>query len=170
MSTTRAQGVLGDELANLGIGLLTGAAALALLLRAAGAVAAWATGIPQPAGGPEAGLAVLLVPGDPSAALDAPGLHPVAFWITTTVLCGAAVTVAVWLWRMLHDTGRAANTDPHRIPGIATRTDVKRAASQTALMKRVAHLRPSLSDAGPTDAGYLLGRSRGTNVWASVED
>src|SRR5690606_27352784 len=80
MSTTRAQGTLGDELTNLGIALLIGAAAFALLLRAAGTVAAWATGIAQPASGPESGLSVLLNPGNPSAALHAPGLNPFAYW------------------------------------------------------------------------------------------
>ncbi|RXZ68081.1 type IV secretory system conjugative DNA transfer family protein [Agromyces albus] len=170
MSTTRAQGTIGDELANLGIALLIGAVILAMLLRAAGAAAAWATGTSQPAGGPEAGLAVLLNPGDPSAALDAPGLHPVAFWITAAILIGAAAVAVVWVWRMLRDTSRTTKTDPRHIAGIATRSDVTRAASRTALMKRAAHLRPSTTDARPTDVGYLLGRSRGISVWASVED
>ena len=70
MNTTRT-GTLGDEFANLGIALLIGAAGFALLLRLAGTIATWAMGLPQPAGGPEAGLAVLLNPGDPASALSA---------------------------------------------------------------------------------------------------
>ncbi|MGU7875807.1 type IV secretory system conjugative DNA transfer family protein, partial [Escherichia coli] len=31
-------------------------------------------------------------------------------------------------------------------------------------------LRPSVSDPKPADVGYLLGRSHGRQVWASVED
>lgn len=41
MTTQRPQTDLGDELTNLGIGLLIGAAVLALLFRRAGAVTAW---------------------------------------------------------------------------------------------------------------------------------
>jgi len=170
MSTPRAQAALGDELANLGIGILIGAALLAVLLRAAGTVAAWTIGIAQPSGGPGTGLAVLLDPGNPSAALQAPGLHPVAYWLTTIVLLGAVGAVGIWLWRMFRASGRSTNLDPSRIPGIATRADVLRAASPTALMRRATHLRPSLSNATPSDVGYQIGHSRGTTVWASVED
>lgn len=56
MSTPRPAGSLGDELTNLGIGLLVAAAALAAILRRAGSVAAWISGADQPAGGVEAGL------------------------------------------------------------------------------------------------------------------
>lgn len=169
MTATRT-GTLGDEFANLGIALLIGATGLALLLRVAGTIAAWATSLPQPAGGPETGLAVLLNPADPSAALDAPGLQPVAYWLTAVVLITIAVAAAVWVWRVLRSTSRTRKLDPHRIAGIATRSEVTRAASRSALMKRAAHLRPSLTDARPTDVGYALGHARGTTVWASVED
>jgi len=170
MGTPRPQAALGDELANLGIGILIGTTALALLLRAAGSVAAWATGIAQPAGGPETGLAVLVDPGSPSAAMQAPGLHPVAYWLTAILLLGAAGAAGIWMWRMLRDTGHTTKLDPSRIPGIATRADVHRAASTKALIRRAAHLRPSITSARPTDVGYRIGHSRGTNVWASVED
>ena len=86
MSTPRPAGSLGDELTNLGIGLLVAAAALAAILRGAGSVAAWISGADQPAGGVEAGLGVLLDPLDPAVPLDAPGLNAVAYWITAAVL------------------------------------------------------------------------------------
>jgi len=170
MTAPRPHAALGDELANLGIGLLISTAGFALLLRASGAVAAWATNIRQPAGGPTTGVAVLLDPGHPSAALQAPGLNPVAYWLTTTVLLVLAVAAALWLWRMFRGVGRTAKVDPHRILGIATSSEVSRAASHSALMKRAAHLRPSVTNAGPSDVGYRIGRSRKTTVWASVED
>ena len=50
---------------------------IALALRAAGSVAAFLTGTPQPDVGAAAGLAVLFNPGDPASALAADGLHPV---------------------------------------------------------------------------------------------
>jgi type IV secretion system protein VirD4 len=170
MSTSSRQRTLGDELANLGIGLLVGVAILALVLRGAGSVAAWATGIAQPTGGAETGLTILLNPGNPSAAMRAPGLNPVAYWLTVTVSLAALGAAGVWLWRLFHDTSHVRIVDPHRIPGIATRADLKRTASRTALVRRAAHLRPSLAGAAPTDLGYLIGRSRHISVWASVED
>ena len=94
MSSQRPQSSLGDELANLGIILLILAGALALVLRSAASVAAWVTGIAQPAGGPETGLAVLLKPGDPAAALQSPGLNPVAYWLVAILLLGLTLTAA----------------------------------------------------------------------------
>ncbi|MET0860353.1 MAG: TraM recognition domain-containing protein [Microbacterium sp.] len=170
MGAPRPQATLGDELANLGVALLIGAAVLAVLMRGAGTVAAWVTGAALPAGGPETGLTVFFYPGNPSDALHAPGLHPIAYWLTVIVLLGCSGAAGIWLWRVLRDTGRKTMVDPYRIPGIATRTDVLRAASQKALLRRAAHLRPSLSNAKPSDIGYPIGRSRGTTIWASVED
>ncbi|MDN5715712.1 MAG: type IV secretory system conjugative DNA transfer family protein, partial [Janibacter sp.] len=170
MSTPRPAGSLGDELSNLGIALLIGAALLAGILRGAGSVAAWITGTAQPAGGIEAGLSVLLNPGDPARALDAPGLNVVAYWTAAAVLILTASTAGWWLWRVLRDHGRQVKTDPYRIAGIATRTDVSKAASETALLRRARHLRASLDKPRPTDVGYRIGTSRGHGVWASVED
>ncbi|WP_105034197.1 hypothetical protein [Cryobacterium aureum] len=170
MSTRRPQASIGDELSNLGIGLLVCAAVLTLLLRAAGAVAAWATGIARPVGGPESRLAVLLDPGNPAAVLQAPGLNRFAFWVTAILLVGLASAAAFWLWRIFRGAVVTTTVDSHRIAGIATRTEVARAVSKTAILKRAAHLRPSLIKAGPTDIGYQIGRSGNTAVWASVED
>ena len=170
MSAQRPQASLGDELSNLGIALLICAALLALMLRAAGAIAAWATGSAQPVGGPATGLAVLLDPDDPAAALQAPGLNPFVYWVTTILLLGLASAAGFWLWRIFRGAGLTAKVDPQRIAGIATRAEVTRAASKAAIMKRAAHLRPSLTKAGPTDIGYRIGRSGNTTVWASIED
>jgi type IV secretory pathway TraG/TraD family ATPase VirD4 len=170
MSTPRPAGSLGDELSNLGIGLLIAAAILAGILRGAGSLAAWITGVDQPAGGVEAGLGVLLNPGDPAVPLGAPGLGAVAYWITAAVLILTAGALGWWAWRLLRDHGRQTKTDPYRIAGIATRTEVARAASEKALLRRAGHLRPSLARPRPEDVGYRIGTSRGTGVWASVED
>lgn len=169
-SAPRPAGSFGDELSNLGIGLLIAAAILAGILRGAGSVAAWITGTSQPTGGVEAGLGVLLNPGDPAEALDAPGLNAIAYWTTAAVLIVAAGALGWWAWRLLRDQGRQAETDPYRIAGIATRGEVARAASPKALLHRAEHLRPSLDRPRPEDVGYRIGISRGTGVWASVED
>ncbi|MBO1902824.1 TraM recognition domain-containing protein [Leucobacter weissii] len=170
MSTPRPTGSLGDELTNLGIGLLMAAAVLAAILRGAGSVASWITGAAQPSGGIEAGLGVLLHPADPATALGAPGLNVVAYWITAGLLIIAAGLAGWWVWLALREHGRQVKVDPYRIAGIATRGDIDKNASEAALLRRAGHLRPSLSKARPQDVGYRIGTSRGRAVWASVED
>ena len=170
MSTPRQGGALGDELANLGIIALIAAAALAVILRFAGTITAWATGAAQPTGGIEAGLGVLLHPGDPGSALGADGLNPVAYWVVAGVLILAVGSAGWWVWRFFREQSRQTKIDPYRIVGIATRADVTTAASEKALLRRAGQLRPSIEQPVVTDVGYLLGASRGVNVWASVED
>ncbi|MBD8053557.1 type IV secretory system conjugative DNA transfer family protein [Rhodococcus ruber] len=170
MSTPRPAGSFGNELSNLGIGHLIAAAVLAGLLRGAGSLAAWITGVDQPASGIEAGLGVLLNPADPAVPLDAPGLGAVAYWITAAVLILTTGALGWWAWRLLRDHGGQTKTDPYRIAGIATPAEVGKAASEKALLRRAAHLRPSLARPRPEEVGYRIGTSRGTGVWASVED
>lgn len=170
MSAPSQKGMPGDELANVGIVLLLSGAAVALLLRAAGSVAAWATSIPQPTAGVEGALSVLLRPGDPGEALGTPSLNAVAYWVAAAALVAAALALGLVGWRMLRGVGHSTRTDPYRIVGIATRWEVAHAASRAALMRRARHLRPSLSKPTAADVGYRVGVSRGEDVWASVED
>ncbi|NNM48303.1 type IV secretory system conjugative DNA transfer family protein [Knoellia koreensis] len=170
MSTPRQGGALGDELANLGIIALIAAAVLAVILRVAGTITAWVTGIAQPAGGIEAGLGVLLHPADPGSALGADGLNPVAYWVVAGALIVAVGSAGWWVWRFFREHARQTKVDPYRIVGIATRTDVTTAASEKALLRRAGQLRPSIQQPAVTDVGYLLGASRNVGVWASVED
>ena len=161
---------MSDGLANLGIGLLIAAAGLAAILRVAGTVAAVLTGTPQPQAGITAGLTVLLNPADPAAPLEADGLNSIAYWITTTLLIVVLGAGVWWVWTKVRHHSQSVQTDPRRLQGIATSGEVSRVASDTALIKRAGTLRPSLDAPKPSDVGYLLGRSRGKRVWASVED
>ena len=68
------------------------------------------------------------------------------------------------------DSGTATTRDPRRLAGVATARDVAQSASKKALLARGRTLRPSLDRPRAADVGYLLGRSRGQDVWASVED
>lgn len=170
MNTPRPNGSLGDELTNFGIGALVAAALLATILRGAGSLTAWITGSPQPAGGVETGLGVILHPLDPATPLEAPGLNVVVYWIVAALLVAAAGIAGWWVWRLVREQGRQTKADPYRIAGIAIRADVARHASAKALQRRGGQLRPSLERPAPADIGYLLGSSRGPGVWASVED
>ncbi len=166
----RQAGGMGDELTNAALIGLIGMFGIALVLRAAGSVAALLTSTPQPDAGAAAGLAVLFNPGDPATALGADGLNPLVYWLVSTTLLGGLAAGIVWVWIVLRRHTRKTETDPHRLAGIATSHEVKTAASAKALLHRATTLRPSLESPAPQDVGYLLGASRGTKVWASVED
>ncbi|WP_119296319.1 TraM recognition domain-containing protein [Brevibacterium casei] len=170
MTGQRQTGSMGDELTNAAIIALIGAFGTALILRAAGSVAAFLTGTPQPAAGPASGLGVLFNPTDPATALDAEGLNTVAYWITTALLLAGLAAAGMWVWMRLRRHSRKVETDPRRLAGTATAHEVTQTASDKALLRRAATLRPSLDRPTPSDVGYLLGRSRGRQVWASVED
>ena len=166
----RQAGGMGDELTNAALVGLIGMFGIALVLRAAGSVTSFLTGLPQPDAGPVAGLGVLFNPADPATALSAEGLNPILYWLVSAVMLGGLAAGIVWVWIMLRHHTRKAETDPHRLAGIATSHEVKTAVSAKALLHRAATLRPSLESPAPQDVGYLLGASRGTKVWASVED
>ena len=159
-----------DELVNLGLILIGAVAALAGILWSAGAAAGWLTGTGLPNSGLEGGFRVLANPGNPAHALDAPGLSTVLYWLVLVVMV-ALLAVAVWCsWRLIADTRHKTSRDPRRLAGVATSRDVAASASEHALLARGHTLRPSLAKPKAVDVGYLLGRSRGKGVWASVED
>lgn len=159
-----------DDLVNLaliGIGALF---ALAATLRCAGSIVTWLAGAPQPRSGVAAGLRVLAQPNDPAAALAAPGMSAVAYWAVVATILTAIGVLAYAAWRVAASVRHRAAHDPHRILGIATRADIAPTASKRALVRRGRTLRPSLRDPTARDVGYLLGRSCGQEIWASVED
>jgi type IV secretory pathway TraG/TraD family ATPase VirD4 len=165
----RGQGV-DDELVNLGLILIAVATVLAAILRLAGAVAAWLSGAPQPTLGWAAGFRVLNHPGDPAEALGAQSLVAWVYWLVLTLMVAAVGASALLVWRRIGALKHKTTHDPRRLAGVATGRDVRTVASRKALLKRGRTLRPSLDHPEPSDVGYLLGRSRGQQVWASVED
>jgi len=159
-----------DSLANIGLTILGVTLALGVVLRGAGALAALATGQSQPTGGPFTGILVLFHPADPGPAIGGGHLNPVAYWVCTAVLLGVVGWGAWRGWTAWRRADHRANTDPHRIDGTASRDEIRALASDKALLKRGATLRPSITKPTPEDIGYLLGSGHGVNVWASVED
>ena len=170
MSQPQRSGSMGDELTNAAIIGLLALAGFALVLRGAGSAAAWITRIPQPTGGPASGIRVLLHPTDPGTALGAAELNAVVYWVVTGLMLTLIGTAAIFIWLRVRRFTSAVEADPRRMAGVATRGDITATASTRALLKRAASLRPSLDSPKPRDVGYLLGRSRGAGVWASVED
>ena len=159
-----------DYLLNLGLALIAGIGLLAALLRVAGSAAAWLSGAQSPSGGWEAGFRVLGQPGDPATALGAPGLVAWVYWLVLALILALLITCAALIWRKRGVRKHDAAHDPRRLAGVATARDVQVFASEKALIARGRTLRPSLERPKATDVGYLLGKSRGQGVWASVED
>lgn len=163
-------GGVDDELVNLALGGLIAALILSLLLRGAGTVAAFLSGTAQPVGGAASGFRVVATPAHPAEALAAPGLSTAAYWLVVGAMVGLC-TVAAWVvWLAIARARHRSDRDPHRIAGIATRRDIDPVASRKALVRRGRTLRPSLPRPCAEQIGYLLGRSRGREIWASVED
>ena len=159
-----------DDLVNLGLILIAAAGIIAAILRLAGSVAAWLSGTSPPSGGWEAGFRVLARPSDPGSALAADGLEAWVYWLVLVLMVAAVAVSVLVLWRRIGSIRHNNARNPRRLAGVATGLDVRAVASQKALLARGRALRPSLERPEPSDIGYLLGRSRGQSVWASVED
>ncbi|KJL23453.1 Type IV secretory system Conjugative DNA transfer [Microbacterium oxydans] len=171
MSTSHAPGRgRGDELTSaltIGLVALFGVAAV---LRGAGSVAAALAGIEQPRVEISGGVRVLFDPADPAAALEAPGLTAVLYWTVAALMLGLLGAVIGWAWVVLRRHSIDINADPRRLQGTASAHEIASRASMKALLRRAVTLRPSLDHPRPEDVGYLLGRSHGKQIWASVED
>lgn len=166
----RQAGSFGDELTNAAMIALIGMLGLTLILRLGGSITAFLTGAPQPRAGLAAGAAVLLNPADPARALDAAGLSTLGYWLVTGVVLVGLGTLGGWTWVRVRRHVHQVETDPRKVAGAANRRDIDQSASSQALLKRAGTLRPSLETPTPAEVGYLLGRSKGRQVWASVED
>lgn len=97
-------------------------------------------------------------------------MSPWLYWLVVALMVTGVVCVALVVWRRVSGWREHATRDPHRLAGIATSRDVRVTASTKSLRARGRTLRPSLDHPDAPDLGYLLGRARGTEVWASVED
>jgi type IV secretory pathway TraG/TraD family ATPase VirD4 len=159
-----------DQLTNVALIGVIGLAAAAGVLRLAGTISAFFTGMTQPKAGPAGGLVVLAHPLDPGVPLEAPGLNPVVYWIVSALLLFLTVGLTWWVARRVLNQRQKAQADPRRRAGTASAVEITRAASRRALLRNASTLRPSLQHPGPTEIGYLLGSSHGRQIWATVED
>lgn len=158
-----------DAFLNIALGGLVAVVAFGGVLGLAGSIAAFLTGHPQTTAGITDGLGVLARPADPGTVLGSPGLNPFAYWAVVVLLLGILATAGVFVWRTI--SRERAATNPHHLAGTASGAEVARVASPKALVKQAGTLRPSLTGKlEPGDVGYLLGTSKGGQVWATVED
>jgi len=90
--------------------------------------------------------------------------------IGALALLVVAVTVgAVW-WGRYRKSDRAFVRDLHRRTGFASASEITTHLSKKAVLRRAPQLRPGLARPEPTDAGWRVGRSRGIDVYVSIED
>lgn len=159
-----------DALTNLGLGVLFALLAAAGVVWLGAAAAAVMTGRTPPQ--PDLGGALNLVrsPSDPSGAWSTPMPGPVAYWTVTAIVVLAATTLTIALVRWWRGDSRRRTSDPRTLPGTASRAEILQAAGPRAVTRRARQARPSLHRPHPHEVGYLLGRSRGAQAWASVED
>lgn len=115
--------------------------------------------------------------GDPSVAWHANMGSPVVYWLLELIAVVVAGAIAVGVWWVVtrldgrHGSGaRRRSDDPEKAEGLASRKEVKRAASARALLRRAGTLRPAVKDPAPEDVGIAIGFARGVRCWASVED
>lgn len=162
------------DLSMLGVAALAAVIGFAGLLWFGAALACLLTGRPAPRGGLLAALRALGDWRDPATAwpspADLPG--PVAYWGTTSVvlgLLGALVWVILARWMRWQGGRRAVRAS---LPGLARAAEVLAVASDRAVVRRAAIVRPSLAAARPSPSavGYRLGAIGRRAAWCSVED
>ncbi len=158
-----------------GTDLVLGAIALLILLSGVlwlgGAISALLSQHKIPHGHFFAGLSSLSDPSNPSKSWHTPVGPPVLYWSVTSLVVGVTGLLAFLGVRLFRNvfTG-SLNKSPLKARGLASRSEIRVAASQKSLMKRASTLRPSLLKPKPGDIGYLIGIGNGIPCWASVED
>lgn len=87
------------------------------------------------------------------------------------ILLIVALTVLVWrTWRTWRQSDQSFLSDLRMRPGFAEAGEIKKHLSAKAVLARAAQLRPDLSRPAATDVGWRIGRSRGMDVYVSIED
>lgn len=121
-----------------------------------------------------AGLA-LAVTGDPSAYAPPAGCAMPVVAIRIVDIAAVVVIAALTVWvliavRRYRESDRAFISDLRTRPGFATSGEIRDHLSAKAVLRRAAQLRPDLSKPTATDVGWRVGKSRGHDVYVSIED
>lgn len=155
------------DLAFAALGVLLGAAGVLWVGAAAAAVV---TGHAPPAPELSGSLDILRRPSDPTAAWGTPMPGQALYWGVTALVVTVAAVLATASVRWWRGDAHRRRSDPRNLPGTATKAEILQAAGRRAVTRRARQARPSLHRPHPREVGYALGRSRGTQAWASVED
>lgn len=120
-------------------------------------------------------LDVLLHPGNPAGAFDLERteLPATTYWAVLSLMIGGPVLCGVIIGHFVlrHRAGATSRGRAlARRPGLATKADVEAAVGRRQVVRRGRSARPLAPSNAPSEVGTLLGRSRGRECWASVED
>jgi type IV secretory pathway TraG/TraD family ATPase VirD4 len=91
------------------------------------------------------------------------------YWAISLVFALAYLLAGLLSWRGMRSRP-GHERDPLRTEGMADRAQIRSFAGRRAALRRASVVRPSLSQPRASDVGFFLGRSRGVECWASVED
>jgi len=86
------------------------------------------------------------------------------------LLVAGAVLALFVLYRRYKSSDRAFIADLRARPGFASASEVRQHLSARAVLRRARQLRPDIDKPQPTDVGWRVGRSRGRDVYVSIED
>jgi type IV secretion system protein VirD4 len=117
----------------------------------------------------------LALTGDP-AAYTPPASCTLPVWqirIADLLAILLVAGLATWGWvayRRYRDSDRSFLTDLRLRPGFAPASEIRDHLSGKAVLRRATQLRPDLTNPGPSDVGWRVGRSRGMDVYVSIED
>ncbi|MGU3643892.1 type IV secretory system conjugative DNA transfer family protein [Microbacterium sp. C23T] len=128
---------------------------------------------PQPTS-PFSGL-IIAVTGDPSA-YTAPDGCALPVWqiraadILAVLVITALAILTVVAYRRHKASDSSFISDLRARPGFAEASEIRQHLSAKAILKRARQLRPDIPRPKPTDVGWRVGRSRGMDVYVSIED
>jgi type IV secretion system protein VirD4 len=108
--------------------------------------------------------------GNPSAAWGQPMGPTWLYWTCTASVLAVLVAALAACWWVWARNKTARDHDPRRLHGLACGAEVAKVAGAKALIRRASDLRPSLTQPRVGDLGHRLGRARGVDCYASVED
>jgi len=140
------------------------------VLWCAGVASAVVCGHPVPHGHPAGAFEAFAHASEPSAAWHAPVGPALVYWAVTALITGSLCVSGFLGLRLWRNDSTKRKSDPTKLPGLADRRDVQKAAGGKALLRKGAAIRPALPRPLATDIGYRLGMSRGLGCWASIED
>lgn len=117
----------------------------------------------------------MAVTGDAAAYTVPAGCDLPALAIRIADITAIVVFAGLGIWvgiavRRYRQSDRAFLADLRVRPGFASSSEIREHLSAAAVLRRAKQLRPDLDRPAATDVGWRVGRSRGRDVYVSIED
>lgn len=117
----------------------------------------------------------LAITGNPAVYTPPPACELPVAWIRVADIAAVLLLAGLGIWVMVavrryRESDRAFLTDLRTRPGFATSSEIRDHLSAKAVLRRAGQLRPDIAKPTATDVGWRVGRSRGQDVYVSIED